>query len=301
MSELVSGVLWPGREPLLSLYGVESRDTRIIGLTDASLTYRVVGEGRYCLGRSAPSAVGPPVHVPCPDQAPSVSGHQCENCASKDQFRFVHIVHRQDFVSRDIESVVMQPHWLYVATFAGGASKVGTAAEARKWGRLTEQGALVARYVAHATDGRVVRVLEDAITENTGLRQAVRASAKASALALPVDLDALDEINEKAAVRARAHVSSLPSGRFEIVDERWESPAGREILFGAPRRIAYPLDPGVGAHGFTIGACVGSAALVGVPSDPDAQYVADLSKLRGRRIEFGDYASDMPAVQGALF
>ncbi|MGA9870759.1 MAG: DUF2797 domain-containing protein, partial [Rhodococcus sp. (in: high G+C Gram-positive bacteria)] len=103
----------------------------------------------------------------------------------------MHTVHRGGFVSKSLEPHVMQPHWLYIATFANGVHKVGTAANTRKWGRLAEQGAICAEYVAWAVDGKVVRLLEDRVTEELQVRQAVRSSAKAAALALPVDTERL--------------------------------------------------------------------------------------------------------------
>ncbi|WP_229746136.1 DUF2797 domain-containing protein [Rhodococcoides trifolii] len=304
MTELVRGVTWPRRQPELAVSDVETGRTRRIPLDSVFLSFRVMGaRGRtYCLGRSASDGNGGSVHIPCPDRAYAVSGSQCDACASKDQFRFVHIVHRQKFVSKDIEAVVMQPHWLYVATFAGGVSKIGTATDTRKWGRLTEQGALVGRYVARGADGRVIRDMEDAVTAGVGLRQAVRASAKAAALARPVDLGELDAQNLAAAVEARELLSGSDFGRdSSIVDETWDPPAGRDALIDAGERLAYPAELSSGAHGFSIRAVVGSAALVTVPADPTTAYVADLSRLKGRRIEFGDYRTKLPPVQAVLF
>lgn len=68
-----------------------------------------------------------------------------------------------------------QPHWLYLATFADGTTKVGTTAGPRKRSRLAEQGALFATYLAASPDGRRVRFLEDALTSRLGLTQTVRA------------------------------------------------------------------------------------------------------------------------------
>lgn len=283
---------------------VETGRIRRIPLDSGFLSFRVVGErGRtYCLGRSAADGDGGSIHIPCPDRAYAVSGGQCDECASKDQFRFVHIVHRQNFVSKDIEAVVMQPHWLYVATFAGGVSKIGTAADTRKWGRLAEQGALVGRYVARGADGRVIREMEDAVTAGIGLRQAVRASAKAMALARPIDLAELDALNSADAQQARELLSGSDFGEGSAtVDDTWDPPPGRDALIDAGERIAYPADLTQGAHGFSIESVVGSAALVAVPEDPTTAYVADLSRLKGRRIEFGEYRTTMPAVQAVLF
>lgn len=300
MVELVRGVSWPRDEPLLGLTDVSTGRMTTMPVTGASLRYRAVDAPGvlWCIGRRGDA--GP---VACPNSARATSGVHCEACVAADPFRFVHIVHRQDFLSKGLESVVMQPHWLYVATFADGTDKVGTAADPRKWGRLTEQGAVVGRYVARAVDGRVVRHLEDVMTDTAGLRQAVRASAKAAGLTRPVDLSRLDRANADAAAAAREVLADLGSDfsddDFRIVDEQWQAPARDEVFDG--RRTAYPLDTAVGTHGLTVRWCVGSAVGATVSEDPDSLYVADLSRLRGRRIERGDFETALPAMQEALF
>ena len=110
---------------------------------------------------------------------------------------------------------LMQQHWLYVATFAGGASKVGTASHLRKWNRLAEQGAVVARYVARAEDGRVVRILEDMVTQEAGLTQQVRSAAKEEALVQPLSRIRLDAINARHAAAVRALLARAAVERLQ--------------------------------------------------------------------------------------
>ncbi|ORI18413.1 hypothetical protein BJI47_19325 [Rhodococcus sp. 1168] len=191
----------------------------------------------------------------------------------------------------------MQPHWLYIATFANGVHKVGTAADTRKWARLAEQGAICARYVAWAADGKVVRVLEDRVTEQLQVRQSVRSSVKAAALALPVDTARLDAATMRLADRVRDSLAP-PVGEdtYRTVDESWQVAGFRELATG--NRVCYPSDLTTGSHGFTVRACIGQAAVVDVDG---ASYVVDLHELKGRRVRFGDHESTLPAVQSALF
>ncbi|WP_084727930.1 DUF2797 domain-containing protein [Rhodococcoides yunnanense] len=189
----------------------------------------------------------------------------------------------------------MQPHWLYIATFANGVHKVGTAADTRKWGRLAEQGAMCAQYVAWATDGKVIRVLEDRVTEQLQVRQAVRSSAKAAALALPVDTARLDSATAVLAQRVR-DILGPGDDSFRVVDEAWRVAGFRDLASG--NRVAYPNDMTSGTHGFTVKACFGQAAVVDIDGE---SYVVDLHELKGRRVRFGDYCSALPAVQSALF
>lgn len=302
MGVLVRNVGWPGSNPVMTL--VDDAITTL-SLRGAALRFRSLdGPGvLWCTGRRDADSGRP---VACPHAARATAGSRCAACVAADPYRFVHIVHRQDFLSRGLEAVVLQPHWLYVATFAGGVHKVGTAADPRKWGRLTEQGAVVGRYIARAVDGRVVRHLEDAMTDTAGLRQAVRAAAKASGLAAPVDLEALDRDNAEMAAIARRHLGDLQiSGEFSgedfaVVDERWAPPDGRAALLRGAR-APYPLDVATGTHGLEIVDCVGSAAIATVRADPDTRYVVDLSRLSGRRVELGKFETELPAMQGALF
>ena len=149
------------------------------------LGFRLAAAGKHCLGHHKVHGPADRDHVLCPDRAPAARGSQCERCFVLDDSRLIHDFHRGGRVPPGLRAYLMQPHWLYVATFANGASKVGTASHPRKWNRLAEQGAVVARYVARAEDGRVVRLLEDMITRDAGLPQQVRAAAKAAALRRP--------------------------------------------------------------------------------------------------------------------
>lgn len=260
----------------------------------ARIGFAALGAERWCTGRVAFGKNGSE-YVPCPTQSPAEVGSQCEVCESKDPFRFVHTVHRGGFVSRDLEAHVMQPHWLYIATFANGVHKVGTAANTRKWGRLAEQGAICAQYVAWAADGKVIRVLEDQVTEVLQVRQAVRSSAKAAALAVPVDTARLESATAALAEKVRA-VLGPGDDSFRVVDEAWRVAGFRDLASG--NRVAYPNELTSGTHGFTVEACIGQTAVVEIEGE---SYVVDLHELKGRRVRFGDYDSTLEAVQSALF
>jgi hypothetical protein len=194
----------------------------------------------------------------------------------------------------------MQEHWLYVATFADGASKVGTASNLRKWNRLAEQGAVVARYVARTVDGRVVRILEDMVTRDTGLGQQVRSTAKAEALTEPRPGAELDAINSGLAAKVRAALSQAAIDGFQVVEEEWVRPAQAAALCAPAARHAYPHALETGQHGFKVAALCGPNALAALPGT-DAQFVVNLGRLAARAIVLGDFASDVPAVQEPLF
>lgn len=299
------GVSWPSVEsptegPRLRLLDVETERLVAHELVGRTLGFRVLGAStdRYCTGRTAFPADGPPRYVPCPGKARVPVSGQCDMCAAKDTFRFVHTVHRSDFVSRDLEKHVMQPHWLYLAAFANGTFKIGTAADSRKWGRLAEQGAVCAHYVARAEDGKAVRVAEDLVTDRTGLRQAVRSSAKAASLCLPVDVRRLEDATARQAGEVRAVLAEAAIAGCTLIEERWTPPRGREVLRENTTRLAYPADVAVGAHALHITACIGQVVTAAVDEET---YVVDLTALKGHRIELGAFPSNLPAVQSALF
>lgn len=212
----------------------------------------------------------------------------------------MHDFHRDGRVPPGLRSYLMQPHWLYVATFANGASKVGTASDLRKWQRLAEQGAVAASYIARAADGRVVRILEDLVTRDGGLPQQVRSTAKAAALAAPSPAAALQARNQMLADLARQVISTAGVEGFEVVHEVWDRPGPAERLCSGSARHAYPYGLASGRHGFTIRSVSGSFVLAGLDGC-DLEFVVDLGQLKGRTIELGEYSTEVPAVQESLF
>jgi hypothetical protein len=266
----------------------------------ARLGFRVADGGKHCLGHTRVFSASEREHVPCPDRFPAARGSQCERCFVVDDSRLIHDFHRGGRVPPGLRSYLMQPHWLYVATFAHGASKIGTASQPRKWNRLAEQGAVAARYVALAEDGRVVRLLEDMVTREAGLAQQVRSTAKTAAWTDPRRGDELDELNRRLAEQVRSLLAGPAVGGFETVDEQWVRPGQAAGLCKATPRHAYPHDMHGGSHGFTLGALCGSHCLAAIDGS-GLDFVVNLGLLKARLIEPGEFSSEVPAVQEALF
>lgn len=309
---LVHGVFWDGPppespaadggRPVLRLQPL-SPEHGFRGLKlDAGtrLGFRVADGGKHCLGHTSVFSASEREHVPCPDRLPAARGSQCERCFVVDDSRLIHDFHRGGRVPPGLRSYLMQPHWLYVATFANGASKIGTASQPRKWNRLAEQGAVVGRYVAHADDGRVVRLLEDMVTREAGLAQQVRSAAKAAALADPRPGGELDRLNRRLADQVRLLLAGTAAGGFETVDEQWVRPGQAAGICRAAARHAYPHGLDGGSHGFTLGALCGSHGLA-VIDGSDLDFVVSLGQLKARYVELGEFSSGVPAVQEVLF
>ncbi|UUL77551.1 DUF2797 domain-containing protein [Pseudarthrobacter sp. Fe7] len=262
--------------------------------------FKVVEPGRFCLGHVRVQSVTSRRHILCGSAARALRGKQCERCFVLDESRLMHDFHRGGRVTPGLWDYLMQEHWLYVATFAGGATKVGTASGPRKWNRLAEQGAAVATYVARAQDGRAVRILEDLVTAEAGLTQQVRSAAKADALLQPLPAAAINAVNARAAGQVLALLARTAVDGFQAVEERWLRPAHADGLYGSQPRHAYPHALDQGQHGFDVAALSGANALARLDGT-NAEFVVNLSQLAARTIVLGEYASEVPAVQESLF
>ncbi|WP_026546321.1 DUF2797 domain-containing protein [Paenarthrobacter nicotinovorans] len=302
---LVHGVAWDSPSPALRLFAPAGEFTDVALARGSALGLRVF-PGLWCLGHTKVHGPGDRTHVPCRASSPAERGKQCGACFARDDSRLMHDFHRGNPVPAGLRAYLMQPHWLYVATFANGATKVGTASAPRKWNRLAEQGAVHASYVAHTGDGRVVRILEDMVTHELGLVQQVRSAAKVAGLVEPRAAVELLALNRRHAGRVRELLAGLTMTGYSVVEEEWERPglAGPLCTAGAGRH-PYPATFDAGGHGLRVQALSGAIALAGLPdvsgNEVEGSFVADLGALKGRKIEFGPYLTEIPALQDSLF
>ncbi|MGO4144096.1 DUF2797 domain-containing protein [Paenarthrobacter sp. YAF11_1] len=304
---LVHGVVWDSSSPALKLFAPDGEFSEIALARGSALGLRVI-PGLWCLGHTKVHGPGDRTHVPCRSSSPAERGKQCGACLARDDSRLMHDFHRGTSVPTGLRAYLMQPHWLYVATFANGATKVGTASAQRKWNRLAEQGAVHASYVAHAEDGRVVRILEDMVTRELGLVQQVRSASKAAGLVEPRAGVELSALNRQHAGRVRGLLGGLAMTGYSVVEEEWDRPALADRLCDAAgdgRRHPYPVTFDAGGHGLRVRALSGAIALAGLPdasgAEVEGSFVADLGALKGRKIEFGPHLTDIPALQDSLF
>ncbi|WP_309074086.1 DUF2797 domain-containing protein [Paenarthrobacter sp.] len=304
---LIHGVAWDTLSPSLRMFTLDAQFSDVSLAQGSTLGLRVI-PGLWCLGHTKVHGPGDRTHVPCRSGSPAERGKQCGACFARDDSRLMHDFHRGTSVPTGLRAYLMQPHWLYVATFGNGATKVGTASAPRKWNRLAEQGAVHASYVAHAEDGRVVRVLEDLVTRELGLVQQVRSAAKAAGLVEPRAGVELLALNRQHAGRVRELLGGLAMSGYAAVEEEWERPALAERLCAGAegaRRHPYPATFDGGWHGLRIHSLSGAIALAGLPdaagNEVEGSFVADLGALKGRKIEFGRHTTEIPALQDSLF
>ena len=182
--------------------------------------------------------------------------------------------------------------------------KVGTSTVANAGKRLAEQGAWLARFVAETADGRIVRTLEDEVTEYTGLPQSVSARRKLRGLLSPVADVELEEHLAAEAQRALDDVVLPNAGdRVTPLDPRlrrvaWRHPVAGHQALGT--LIDYPLSVGRGRHDLVLQTAVGRHLIAGRPGGDD-HFVFDPAPLYGLWREVGDFGSDEIAIQDSLF
>lgn len=314
---LSAGIDWPADRstPRWALQDSQGADAGVL-LEPGTRCSFAVEPGRWCMGHTRVAGAADWSHIECPDAAPAERGTQCASCLARDDARHMHDFHRSGIAPAGLRAYLAKPQWLYVATFAHGASKIGTAGEGNKWRRLAQQGAVKATYVALAADGRIVRVLEDLVTERLGLGQAVRASAKTAGLTDPgqggpspsgvYDAGSLATVHRAQVERVRRLLAEDPDAAglgAEEADEDFEPSwlaAPLLAAWDAGDLHPYPGWLSASSHGFTVESALGQS--LGVRLDGSERlYAADASVLKGRRVVPGEHSTAVPVAQDSLF
>lgn len=290
-------VLTAGSSTLTGRIRTDQREITLAPGTRIGLTVDPI---RWCLGRRESGGE----RLPCPTGAPAERGHQCAACQQQDPWRWLHIAHRSQFgPDPALRAHLMRPHWLYLATFAGGMVKVGTAVDERRRARLDEQGPVFAHWVGLAADGLEVRDWEDRVSRESGVGQVVRPAAKAAGLSAPVDLATLRAQHDRSLARVSdvlARMLDEGAPGTEPLAEPWPNPRDAADLEQRTLR-SYPGTLGSQTHGFTIQTCWGPVALVGLDGDTESSWAVDLSALAGHRVQFGAHRTPVPEIQDGLF
>lgn len=296
----------PGLNPLLILHNDQHEPENIeLNLGDL-LGFKVL-PGRWCLGYQLVHDKTHRTQVPCPEGKEIQHGTQCESCVAADQARAMHDFHRSGRAGAGLRDYLMQEHWLYIASFANGATKVGTAANPSKWRRLAEQGAVCAAYVGWAVDGAQIRILEDTVTRELGFTQQVRAQSKVRGLLEShIDSTELMLVTNRKAAQARELIAALPdsgTSTFTSIEESWQPPEQAATLLTAWNENSvqsYPEDITGGEHGFVLASVLGQSLGVNLGTETDI-FVVDATRLKGRKLQLGSYSTEPPAIQSALF
>jgi len=299
---MICGVVW--RDPLPHLRVRRSIDvpSELAPVSGERLSYRLEGElTQTCIGHT-PFRPGSGDYNDC-RKAPREGSRVCERCAIVEATFASNLHHAHHKGSAELDPSVQrhleQPNRLYLAAFRDGSIKVGTSTLSRCERRLEEQGAWMARFVAETTNGRQVRHLEDAVTEQLGLPQSVSAVRKVRGLTNPVSDEQLAESLEAFAQTIETDIVAPASvdGTTSLA-ANWRHPMADHPA--TQQAIEYPLRLGRGRHDLDLVTAVGRQLIARRPASDD-YFAVDPLPLYGTWLDTGDYGSDEIAIQDSLF
>lgn len=229
-------------------------------------------------------------------------GRKCIKCSSADA-RYAANLHQShkksiDEVPEAFRSHMDQPNLLYLACFADGSLKVGTTTQKRKERRLREQGAIWATIVAKTLNGYTVRILEDLVTDQLSIQQAVSTKRKLAGLANPISRKDAKNKLERSIREVQAVLEDAQNLDYEPHVTEWENDALENNLWSNVH--LYPRDLTNGAHALKIVGMVGRIAALS-PEDSSDVFIADLNPLFGVEMEIGRFDTEELLVQDALF
>ncbi len=305
-SRILIELSWSQHEPRVRVRDELARTSAHVPLIGLELNYRLdASSSRLCLGHRAFGGDGA-VYIDC-TRKPKPGAKKCVRCSVHDVAfaANIHQAHKKD--RRDIDPFfalhLAKPNLLYLAGFRDGSIKVGTTTEQRCVERLREQGAWLARFIGRASDGFVVREMEDLVTEFVGVAQSVSARRKLTGLERPCSTEALFERIDDRAGKAVSLIEGLDDDRLTAMSEDWTFPGQARPWWKAP--VLYPVSLEVGSHDLqVIDACGRSVLLTRRSSagtiDPD-MFLADIGQLFGWELELGQFTADAIAMQPSLF
>ncbi|MGV2853355.1 DUF2797 domain-containing protein [Glutamicibacter sp. AGC13] len=305
--QLCHGISFAEHEPapMLRLRAGDTWSTEYLE-ANRSLSLRI-GELKFCLGYITMNSDGSRNTLPCPKNKALRTGTQCERCRRLDHSKFMHHFHKTGEAPEGMRKYLEQPHFLYVASFAHGATKVGTTSTQSKWTRLAQQGAVIARYIARAADGAAIRVLEDLVTEHVGLSQQVRQKSKIKGLASwELDYAQLDQINSEAASRARSFLGAqrgLETYGVQLRDELWEQPAfARPVVDAWDTHALHAWNTALGGNtvNLRIRGVLGQSILADSGEGTTVRLL-DAAELKTREVAIVENCADFREEQSALF
>lgn len=242
--------------------------------TNQAMTLQIESEAdRFCTGRHD---LDRERSEPCPRRARVFGANrlQCAECFGATGFNpaFYHA----EEISPQQRRRNQKPHFVYLAWFGPGVTKVGMSYAARGHGRLLEQGARLATRLGVFDDAQTARRLEAGIAERLGLREVIRASRKRHLLGCLIDWSAAErELTE--------HVE-------RVADAFEETRGEAEILkldryYGEPELLSRPLtDLGETRPATISGRCLGLIGDALITEQGARHFLLPLAPLHGARV-----------------
>jgi len=300
---VILATTWSDGAAMLRVRRGDARDSSLEPLAGFALNYRVSDDlRRVCIGH-VPFRKGRGTYHDCVNE-PEAAGRRCERCMIVEATFASNLHHAHTRGSAELDPSIaahlQQPNQLYLAAFRDGSLKIGTTTEQRRDTRLAEQGAWRALIVADADDGFIVREIEDLVTEELALVQAVHIRRKIAGLVSPRPDDQLDAQLRRSAARVRELVEQMNSDRLRALSEPqpWAHPTAAELR--NTKLLDYPLRLDHGSHDLVLQHAVGRVAIASRSGGAD-RFALDLQPLFGVELELGDFESDEIAIQDSLF
>ena len=299
-SQVLLGVHWQEGSPVMRRRMGNETESQFDPLERMELHYRIPTEGRrVCLGHTAMTKDGSRYNE-C--QNKPNKGRKCPKCSTAEAIYAanLHHAHTKDRAetSPEFRRHMEQPNYLYLARFSDGSIKVGTTTTQRKDRRLEEQGACQAMLVAKTLDGFSVRTIEDRVTAELSIPQAVSTKRKITGLISPKNTEQAAE--ELAIITHRVHclLEHADDLDCEILQLPWENVGLQSNLWKNVHRYPRPLSSG--AHSLEIVGALGRIAAFTPDSSSDV-FIADLDELFGIELEIGIFPTEDLLVQDSLF
>ena len=299
-TQVILGLNWHEDTPMIRFrIGSEATLSNAPAL-NSKLHYRITPESkRFCLGHIAMTDGGS-TYKGCAGKPQK--GRKCPKCTSADaryaaNLHHAHIKNMADLPS-EFQRHMEQPNYLYLASFGDGSMKVGTTTSHRKERRLQEQGALWAIVLAKTLDGFAVRRLEDLVTTELSIQQAVSTKKKITGLLHPIERKQAKENLDLARKEVEELLLSVENITCDIVGIEWENKALKSETWKNVH--LYPRDLSSGAHLLRIVDVIGRIGAL-VPEDSSDVFIADLDTLFGIELEIGSFPTEDLLIQDALF
>jgi len=299
-TESLLGISWEDELPFGRILNLTTDTIQRINLTNYQLSYRITEPAnRICLGYR-PGTGNPEEHSTC-TKIPE-KGRKCEPCTRKDQIfaAGLHHAHTRDrgSLSAEILNHLEQPNYLYVAIFGDGSIKVGTSTARRIGTRLLEQGAFLASIICETSNGLMVRTLEDMITKDLGLVQAISTKRKMKGVLHPLSQTELRETLNNVCGKVSDFLENLDLEGYSMILDNWYNPAIESPCW--KKVLKYPKNLSNGTHDLTLVSICGRIGVLRRETEAEF-YAADLDELFGIIVEVGQFPPEDFTIQGELF
>ena len=296
----LTAVSWRSGKPLLRFQARDDNSVTFVEARDLFLRFRVaIDQPRRCIGQTKRTEEGSS-HQEC-DSVPT-SGRYCERCQTAENVNAanMHQAHRKgrSEIDKAMAAYLSHPHRLYLAVFRDGSIKVGTTRGRSGDTRLIEQGAWAATYIAEVEDGFTVRELEDAVTEQLGVVQAVDTRRKILGHLHHLPNQELKQTLSRLSNETEKVLSEQLGSRGSLINEPWSNPMMNEEVWG--KLVSYPSSINEGAHELTIHSMVGRLAACHKTGFGDT-FLLDWQPLLTLPLETGTFEVDELAMQESLF